>query len=65
MNPFKNKKSNNNAALNANNPSSANLQKQIELRAYYKSEERGFVPGHELSDWLSAETEISSSAKGV
>lgn len=26
--------------------------------AYYLAEERGFVPGHELDDWLAAEREI-------
>lgn len=28
--------------------------------AYYGAERRGFVPGHELEDWLQAEAEISS-----
>lgn len=27
--------------------------------AYFKSEARGFVPGHEINDWLAAETEVS------
>jgi hypothetical protein len=27
--------------------------------AYYKAESRGFEPGHELEDWLSAEGECS------
>jgi hypothetical protein len=26
--------------------------------AYYLAEQRGFVPGHELEDWLAAEREI-------
>ncbi len=26
--------------------------------AYYRSERRSFMPGHELDDWLSAEAEI-------
>lgn len=37
-------------------------QEQFDLiaaRAYYKAEERGFIPGHELDDWLKAETEIN------
>lgn len=29
--------------------------------AYYKAEKRGFVPGHEMQDWLEAEKEISQS----
>ena len=30
--------------------------------AYYKAENRGFVPGHELDDWLEAESEILKAA---
>jgi hypothetical protein len=30
----------------------------IAERAYYRAEKRGFVPGHELEDWLAAEREI-------
>jgi hypothetical protein len=26
--------------------------------AYFRGERRGFAPGHELEDWLAAETEI-------
>jgi hypothetical protein len=26
--------------------------------AYYRAERRGFAPGHELEDWLDAETEV-------
>jgi hypothetical protein len=32
----------------------------IAERAYYKAEKRGFVPGHELEDWLAAEREIAA-----
>lgn len=28
--------------------------------AYYYSERRGFDPGHELDDWLAAETQIEA-----
>lgn len=28
-------------------------------RAYYKAEQRGFVPGYELDDWLAAERELA------
>jgi DUF2934 family protein len=31
----------------------------IAASAYYKAQARGFVPGHELEDWLAAEAEIS------
>ena len=33
-------------------------QKRIELAAYYRAERRGFTPGHELEDWLEAESEV-------
>lgn len=33
----------------------------IATNAYYKAEERGFMPGHELDDWLTAETEVNTS----
>lgn len=26
--------------------------------AYYKAEARGFEPGHEVDDWLTAESEV-------
>lgn len=31
---------------------------RIAESAYYKAEARGFEPGHELEDWLAAESEI-------
>jgi len=30
----------------------------ISEAAYYRSERRSFIPGHELDDWLNAESEI-------
>ncbi|NLT33646.1 MAG: DUF2934 domain-containing protein [Acidobacteria bacterium] len=30
----------------------------ISEAAYYRAEQRGFAPGHELQDWLDAETEV-------
>ena len=33
---------------------------QIALLAYLKAESRGFSPGHELDDWLEAETELTA-----
>jgi hypothetical protein len=38
---------------------------QIALAAYRRAEERGFEPGHEMEDWLSAEREIDSRAGQV
>jgi Protein of unknown function (DUF2934) len=30
----------------------------IARSAYFRAEQRGFAPGHELDDWLAAETEV-------
>jgi hypothetical protein len=35
-----------------------NLEEEIRRFAYLLSERRGFVPGHETEDWLTAEHEI-------
>lgn len=32
--------------------------KMIAIAAYLRAEQRGFEPGHELDDWLTAEREI-------
>jgi len=34
------------------------LDHLIAKEAYYKAEQRGFIPGHEEEDWLAAEREI-------
>lgn len=34
------------------------IDAKIAELAYYKAENRGFLPGHELDDWLDAEHEI-------
>lgn len=33
------------------------LSHEIAVAAYYKAERRGFAPGRELDDWLTAEAE--------
>ncbi len=33
----------------------------IAKAAYYLSEQRGFEPGHEVEDWIAAETRVSAS----
>lgn len=33
---------------------------RIAISAYYKSEARGYEPGHELQDWLEAEAELQN-----
>jgi len=39
------------------------LRSMIEKAAYQLAEKRGFIPGHELEDWLEAETQILRSLK--
>ena len=34
------------------------LQSMIAMAAYFRAKERNFAPGHELEDWLEAETQI-------
>jgi hypothetical protein len=38
-------------------------EERIRVAAYFKAERRGFVPGHELDDWLAAEEEEDSRAR--
>lgn len=35
---------------------------QIAQAAYFRAERRGFEPGHELEDWLAAESEVDTAA---
>ena len=35
------------------------LEVMVAEAAYYRAEKRGFEPGHELEDWLAAESEIA------
>jgi|HubBroStandDraft_1064217.scaffolds.fasta_scaffold503344_1 hypothetical protein len=37
----------------------ADRRAAIRLHAYYRAERRGFVPGHELDDWLAAERQMA------
>lgn len=32
---------------------------EIAVAAYYKAEKRGFEPGHDVEDWLEAESELN------
>lgn len=45
------------AVFNPPDLCSEELCTRIALSAYYKAEARGFMPGHELEDWLTAEAE--------
>ena len=33
---------------------------QVAVAAYYRAERRGFAPGRELEDWLTAESELEA-----
>jgi len=37
---------------------SPSREAQIATAAYYRAEQRGFAPGNELADWLSAERQV-------
>jgi hypothetical protein len=39
-------------------------RKIIAEAAYFKAESRGFIPGHELDDWLEAEIEYGVCGSG-
>ena len=34
------------------------IRKLIAEAAYYRAKQRGFTPGHELEDWVQAESEV-------
>jgi hypothetical protein len=44
----------------AASPAPEAVAAMIAEAAYYKAVQRDFMPGHELSDWLAAETEINA-----
>lgn len=41
------------------------LRKRISEAAYYRAKQRGFAPGHELEDWISAEAEVRQRMEGA
>jgi hypothetical protein len=46
----------------ASNVDPPNLEEQIRTRAFELYEERGREDGHEVEDWLRAETEITNTS---
>jgi hypothetical protein len=40
--------------------STGDLAPMIATAAYFRAEQRGFEPGHELEDWLHAEQQVRS-----
>lgn len=39
----------------------ADVERMVAVAAYYIAEGRGFVPGHEIEDWLAAEEQVHDS----
>lgn len=35
-------------------------EKMVADAAYYRAEQRGFAPGHEVEDWLASEAEVDA-----
>ncbi|MGH8397430.1 MAG: DUF2934 domain-containing protein [Gammaproteobacteria bacterium] len=50
---------NNNLTASSTKPDQVMRYRMIAEAAYYRSERRGFIPGHELEDWLAGEMEIT------
>jgi hypothetical protein len=46
--------------LEGASPMPEDRQERIALAAYYMAERRGFEPGHEIEDWLAAESQVSN-----
>jgi hypothetical protein len=44
--------------------SSEETRRQIAEAAYYRAKQRGFAPGHELEDWVEAESEVMGRING-
>jgi hypothetical protein len=40
-------------------------RRQIAEAAYFRAKERGFEPGHELEDWIEAESEVMGRINGA
>lgn len=38
---------------------------KIAQAAYYRAEQRGYEPGHEVEDWLAAEAEVDAEMRGT
>jgi hypothetical protein len=45
-------------AVEAQTKVPSDLSKVIAEAAYYRAQQRGFAPGHELDDWIAAEAEV-------
>ena len=47
------------------NQTTPELEQAIRLRAYQLFEQRGREDGHDLDDWLQAQTELTSQRKAI
>ena len=45
--------------------SGEDIRRQIAEAAYLRAKERGFEPGHELEDWVEAESEVMGRINGA
>jgi Protein of unknown function (DUF2934) len=45
-------------------PTPEEVRKLISEAAYYRAKQRGFAPGHELEDWVQAESEVLQRLNG-
>jgi Protein of unknown function (DUF2934) len=44
--------------------SGEDTRRRIAEAAYFRAKERGFAPGHELEDWVEAESEVMGRING-
>ena len=49
----------------ARNGQTDDVSKLIAEEAYYRAQQRGFQPGHELEDWIAAEKEVRRRMEGT
>jgi hypothetical protein len=47
------------ASVAAGSPSGSDRQMRISKVAYYKAQQRGFLPGHDWEGWFAAEREVT------
>lgn len=47
-----------------NEPSPEEIRRLIAEAAYYRAKQRGFAPGHEVEDWIEAESEVMERING-
>jgi len=48
------------AALTERSFDAADRDRMVAEAAYYRAEQRGFAPGHELEDWIASEADIDA-----